>query len=121
MLLIDTSVWIAHFRGGRTGLERFLQEGLVLSHPFIIGELACGRLNRRKEILALLEALPRAVLASHDEALFFLDQYDLAGTGLGFIDIHLLASARLTPAPLWTLDTKLRAAARRLDVSLEPE
>jgi len=121
MILVDTSVWIAHFRARRTSLATCLQKGQVLSHPFVIGELACGRLINREEILVLSGALPQAVSASQDEVLLFLESHGLAGSGLGFIDVHLLASARLSEAPLWTLDESLRRAAQRLGVSFEPK
>lgn len=118
MVLVDTSVWVAHLRQGDLGLEDFLNAGRVICHPFIIGELACGNLQNRSEILIHLQALPRAILAGHSEVLQFIDNYRLMGKGLGYIDLHLLASARLTRVPLWTLDKKLNEVAEKLGLAL---
>jgi predicted nucleic acid-binding protein len=116
MVLVDTSVWVAHFRQGNVGLEPLLTEGLVLGHPFIVGELACGNLHNRAEILSHLAALPQAIPASHGEVLQFIETYHLMGRGLGYVDMHLLASARLSGVSLWTLDKKLQEAAMDLRV-----
>ena len=116
IVLVDTSVWIDHLRLGNAELARLLDEGAVLTHPFVIGELACGDLSNRDEILALLSALPRALVADHDEALHFLSVRRLHGKGLGSVDMHLLASTLLTNCPLWTLDKPLRESARALKV-----
>jgi len=83
MVLVDTSVWVAHLRAGSVGLEALLNEGHVVCHPFIIGELACGNLRNRSEILSLLQALPVAVHAKHEEVMEFTDNYHLMGKGLG--------------------------------------
>ena len=117
MVLVDTSVWVAHLRTGDEHLSQFLLDGEVLTHPFVIGELACGNLRNRDEVLMLLGFLPRSELASHEEVLKFVEANDLMGIGIGFIDIHLLASARLSRTPFWTLDKKLNAAALRLGIS----
>ncbi len=114
MVLVDTSVWVAHLRGGNTGLETLLNEGRVVGHLFIIGELACGNLRNRSEILSLLKALPMAVHAGHDEVLGLIEAHGLMGKGLGYIDMHLLASAVLSEIPLWTLDRRLDEAASKL-------
>ena len=114
MVLVDTSVWIAHLRTGVIGLEAVLNEGHVVCHPFIVGELACGRLRNRSEILSLLRALPVAVHAEHEEVMEFIDNHNLMGKGLGYIDMHLLASALLTKVPLWTLDKKLNEVSSHL-------
>jgi len=116
MILVDTSVWVAHLRQGAAGLEALLNEGLVVCHPFIIGELACGNLQNRYEILVLLQALPQAILAKHEEVMQFIEDFHLMGKGLGYLDMHLLASALLTRVPLWTLDQKLKKAAIKLDL-----
>ena len=116
MVLADTSVWVEHLRHGCPGLESLLDKGEVLCHPFVIGELACGRLSRRAEILTLLRSLPQAAVADLEEVLSFLDVHRLMGIGLGFIDVHLIASARLHKAPLWTLDRTLQRTAKRLGV-----
>jgi predicted nucleic acid-binding protein len=117
MVLVDTSIWVAHLRHGTAGLEVLLQEGRVVCHPFIIGELACGNLRNRSEILSLLRALPTAVPAAHEEVLQFIETHNLMGKGLGYIDIHLLASARLSLVPLWTLDQKLHEIAVNLNLA----
>ncbi|MFO7609424.1 MAG: VapC toxin family PIN domain ribonuclease, partial [Candidatus Krumholzibacteriia bacterium] len=88
-VLVDTSVWIAHFRCADRRLADLLDRGAVATHPFVVGELACGNLRARAEILGLLAALPTAPAAAHDEALRCLEAWDLAGTGLGWIDVHL--------------------------------
>lgn len=116
-MLVDTSVWIDHFRRSNRDLEYLLDEGLVLTHPFVIGELACGSLAKRAQVLDLLAALPTALVATSDEAHALVDLHRLFGTGLGWIDIHLLASAKLSQQPLWTADRRLRAAARRIGLA----
>ena len=117
MVLVDTSVWISHFRKGNSQLQDLLTEGKVACHPFIIGELACGTIKNRKEILTLLEALPKTTLAEHEEVLYFIEQHQLMGKGLGYIDIHLLASAQLSEVLMWTLDKNLKDAADELNLS----
>ncbi len=118
MVLVDTSVWISHFREGNKKLITLLEEGRVMCHPFIIGELACGNIKNRKLILSLLEALPMVVQAEHEEVMLFIGQHKLMGKGLGYIDIHLLASALLTGVNLWSLDKRLKKAAMELGVGL---
>lgn len=112
MILVDTSVWVEHLRSGTVGLEALLNDGQVVCHPFIIGEIACGNLKNRTEILSLLQDLPMASLADDDEVIQFIEDRKLMGKGLGYIDIHLLISALLTRIPLWTTDKRLH------DVSL---
>jgi predicted nucleic acid-binding protein len=116
VILVDTSVWVDHFRRGNDRLRTLLEEEQVLSHRFVLGELACGNLRNRREILALLASLPQAPLAGHDEALGFLENAKLHGKGVGWIDIHLLASARIAHAPLWTLDRRLARTAEILSI-----
>lgn len=116
MILVDTSVWVDHLRRGHAGLAALLQEGRVLTHPVVIGELACGRLKARAQVLPWLDALPRATAATDAEARACVELHDLAGSGLGWIDVHLLASALLSGRPLWTQDRRLAAVARRLGV-----
>ena len=116
MLLADTSIWVNHFRKGDGRLATRLTEGGVLIHPFVIGELACGRLKPRGEILEHLGGLPRAVTVSEEEALAFIEAHALMGSGLGYVDVHLLASARLSGVRLWTADSALLRVARRLDL-----
>jgi predicted nucleic acid-binding protein len=107
MTLVDTSVWIEHFRTGTIGLDSLLEAGEVLCHPFVMGELACGNLKNRTAILSLLHELPSAIQPDEEEALQFIEDYRLMGKGLGYIDIHLLLSALMTNIPLWTTDKRL--------------
>jgi len=116
MVLVDTSVWVDHLRQGMVGIDLLLNEGQVLCHPFIVGELACGNLKNRSDILSLLQTLPNARIAEEDEVLPFIEKYGLMGKGLGYIDIHLLTSSLLSRAPLWTLDKRLGAAAAVLGI-----
>ena len=116
MVLVDTSVWVAHLRTGDIGLEAQLNNGLVVCHPFIIGELACGTLKNRAEILSLLHELTMAVQIDHEEILSFIDKHRLMGKGLGYIDIHLLASAMLTQTALWTLDKRLDSVSSMIGI-----
>lgn len=116
-MIVDTSVWIDHFREPNIDLDSLLEEGRVTTHPFVIGELACGSLARRDEILRLLGALPAAPLATHDEVLAFVQRHRLHGAGLGWIDVHLLASARLSRQSLWSIDRRLRREAVRLGLT----
>ncbi len=111
MVLVDTSVWIDHFRSGHNQLSELLRRGIVVTHPFIIGELACGNLKNRKEIMSLLNALPKANGAINEEVLFFINKNHLFGKGLGLIDMHLLASAIISKISLWTVDARLKAVA----------
>jgi predicted nucleic acid-binding protein len=116
-VIVDTSVWINHFRHPNADLEYLLEAGQVTTHPFVIGELACGSLGRRGEVLRLLEALPFAPVATHDEVVTFVERQRLHGSGLGWIDVHLLASARLGTQSLWSADRRLREAAVRLGLA----
>ncbi len=119
-MLVDTSVWINHFRRPNMDLEHLLDEGRVTTHPAVIGELACGSLRRRAEVLRLIEALPTAPVATHGEVMIFIERQHLHGTGLGWVDIQLLASARLSRQSLWSADRRLREAALRLGLA-DPE
>jgi predicted nucleic acid-binding protein len=114
MVLVDTSVWVSHFRQAHAGLVGLLNDGEVACHPFIVGELACGHLKNRTTILTLLEALPMSIVVEHQEALTFIESHALMGKGLGYIDVHLLASCILTGLPIWTLDKKLERVADML-------
>ncbi|MEO8325342.1 MAG: PIN domain-containing protein [Nitrospirota bacterium] len=118
MMLVDTSVWVNHLRAGSPRLTSFLQESLVLTHPHVIGELACGMIKNRSEILALLEALPKAQIADDHEVLHLLESQKLYGTGLGWVDINLLASAQLTGCGLWTADGPLQKAAIKMHIQV---
>lgn len=116
-MLADTSIWIDHLRHGNARLEDLLEKGQIRTHPFIVGELACGNLSKRVEVLRLLRELPAVVSASDDEVLGFVERHRLMGAGIGWIDAHLLAAAALTRTKLWSLDAKLARAARRLDLA----
>ena len=114
MILVDTSVWIDHLHHGDAVLAGLLDRGDVLAHPFVIGELALGRLHQRDIVLRLLQDLPQANVARDGEVLRFINRQALFGLGIGYIDAHLLAAVRLTPdALLWTHDKRLAAAADR--------
>jgi len=113
VVLVDTSVWVAHLRQGAIGLETLLHEGRVVCHPFIVGELACGNIRNRSEIIFLLRRLPGAIRANHEEVMQFIEHSGLMAKGLGYIDMHLMAAARLTGVALWTLDKRLNAAAKQ--------
>jgi len=119
LVLVDTSVWVEHLRNGTDGLAALLDEGHVVCHSFIIGELACGNLKNREEILKFLKALDSAALAEHEEVTRFIEIHSLMGKGLGYIDMHLLASAHLSKIPLWTLDKRLDEASARLGLRYE--
>lgn len=111
MILVDTSVWINHLRSSERHLEKLLIDGKVLCHTHVIGELACGNIKNRKEIISLLQALPMAPHIEFNEYLYFIDRNKLNGRGIGFVDIHLLASAQLGQVKLWTVDKRLRTIA----------
>ena len=115
MILVDTSVWIDHLRTGDERLAELLNRSQVITHPFVIGELACGNLRQRDEVLRLLGDLPQAVIASQQEVLHLIERNELMGLGIGFIDAHLLASVALTDtAVIWTRDRRLQKVARML-------
>ncbi len=119
MVLVDTSVWVSYLHSGNSMLERLLNDGEAACHPFIIGELACGNIKNRTEILSLLKALPKVNLLDNDEVLLFIERNNLIGKGLGLIDVHLLACAILSESALWTSDVKLKLAARALSIVYE--
>jgi predicted nucleic acid-binding protein len=118
VVLVDTSVWGDHLRAGDDDLAELLHAGDVACHPFVVGELACGRLRNRDEILTLLSSLPVLPKAGDAEVLDFIARQHLMGRGLGLVDVHLLASCRLAHAPLWTRDRNLAKAAA--DLGLDP-
>lgn len=117
MVLVDTSVWINHLREDNPHLREMLIEGDVACHPFVVGELACGNLKNRTEFLSLLQTLPTVPVAEQNEILYFINEQSLMGHGLGFVDIHLLSSARLSHSPLWTVDKRLQSAALEMNLS----
>lgn len=117
MVLVDTSIWIQHLRYGVRYLEYLLDESKVACHPFVIGELACGSISNRDEVLALMQALPRAAPVDDNEILYFIDENLLTGRGIGLIDAHLLASCKITQCLLWTSDKKLFAVASEMSLA----
>jgi len=117
MVLIDTSIWVDHFNRGDGNLEYLLNENEAATHPFVIGELACGNIKNRRLIFRLLIALPSIPEISKEEFYLFLDRHRLYGMGLGFIDIHLLASALISDCLIYTRDKSLLSSANKLGVS----
>ena len=115
-MLVDTSVWVDHLRRGNATLLDLLERAEVWTHAFVVGELACGHLAQRVKILGSLAALPQVPVATHEEALAFLEVHRLMGRGLGWIDTHLLASAKLAGLPFWTMDKRLAAVAADLQL-----
>jgi len=112
VILVDTSVWIDHLHSGDPELAALLQDCHVLAHPWVTGELALGHLSRRSEILGLLHNLPQAMASTDVEVLTLIDNHQLFGLGIGYVDAHLLAATMLTTgARLWTRDKRLAAAA----------
>lgn len=120
MILVDTSVWIDHFRAGDAALTSLLQTNLVCMHAWVIGELACGNLGNRKEVLGLLRALPHVTVATADEVLYFIEQHRLMGRGIGYIDAHLLAATAIHAARIWTRDKRLKGLAEDLGLAYLP-
>ena len=112
MILVDTSVWVDHLRSGLPLLANLLQEGDVLIHPWVIGEIACGNLRNRNQVLNLLQGLPTAVVASDSEVLLLIERSNLMGRGIGYVDAALLAAAMLSRSGLWTQDRRLAALAQ---------
>lgn len=121
MVLVDTSVWIDHLRAGDPHLVELLDQGVVIVHDFVIGEIACGNLKNRQEVLSLLSFLPKCKSATHDEALFFINRHRLMGRGIGYVDAGLLASATLSSARLWSRDKRLAAIAEEMGCAHEPK
>ncbi|MBI2753130.1 MAG: type II toxin-antitoxin system VapC family toxin [Betaproteobacteria bacterium] len=118
MILVDTSVWVDHLRDGAPALAAALERGSVLMHPFVLGELACGNLKNRGEVLRLLGELPAAPMATDPEALDYIERRGLMGRGIGYLDVHLLASVALAgTARLWTRDKRLAAVAADLKLA----
>ena len=121
MILADTSVWINHFRAHDAILVDLLASAQIVTHPFVIGEIAMGSLANRQQIIGLMRALPTTAAASDDEVLHFVDHQGLYGKGIGLVDAHLLAAMLLSPgARLWTFDKRLATVATHLGVSFLP-
>ena len=120
MILVDTSVWVDHLRVEEPHLVTLLSDNQVLGHPMVIGELACGNLRNRDELLRHLKGLPPIPSATHGEVLYFIEARRLMGRGIGFIDAHLLAATALAgPARLWTKDRRLQKVALDLRLAYE--
>jgi hypothetical protein len=119
VILVDTSVWVEHLRHGLPRLATLLQEGEVMIHPWVIGELACGNLRNRQQVLDLLQGLPMATVASDAEVLLLIGRDRLMGRGIGYVDAHLLASARLSHCRLWTQDRRLAAVALEQGLTMQ--
>ncbi len=117
MILVDTSVWVDHLRRGNSQLAELLLTDQVVCHPFVIGELACGGIRNRAEVLGLLSALQPLPKVEDGESLDFIEHHRLMGKGLGLIDVHLLASCALAGVGLWTRDKKLAQAASWLGLT----
>ena len=117
MILADTSVWIDHFRSSNLHFSDLLENDRIICHEFVIGELACGNIKNRKEILGLLNNLRSIEPASLEETLYFIEENKLMGKGLGWVDVNLLASSLLNNFVLWTMDRRLSSAADKLKVS----
>ncbi len=122
MILLDTSVWLDHYRSSNATVVQLLNDGHVLSHPFVCGELACGNLRNRETTLRLHQLLPQAARVYDGEILAFIEANDLSAKGIGLVDVHLLASTLLTSdAQIWSLDRRLADAARALGIAFEPD
>jgi hypothetical protein len=117
MILVDTSVWANHLRSPEPRLDALLRNRRVLLHPFVLGELACGNLPKRAGTIASLDELPVATLASEAEVRHLLESRRLCGSGLGWVDMHLLASALIEESKLWTADRAMAAAAKHLGIA----
>ena len=121
MTLVDTSVWIDHLRAGDGVLASMLEAMQVLVHPFVVGEMACGNLVHRAEVLKLMGDLPQAIVATNAEVLYFIDQHRLMARGIGYVDAHLLAAVPLNSAArLWTRDKRLASIADELGLAVSP-
>ena len=117
IVLADTSIWIKHFREGNKQFTELLEQGLIACHPYIVGELACGSLKNRSEIIGLLEALPMAVVLEHSEVMELIEKQKLMSIGIGYIDTHLLGSSLLSDFQLWTFDKSLQKAAKAMNIA----
>jgi predicted nucleic acid-binding protein len=120
MILVDTSIWIDHFRRGDPRLDQLLDRGDVVMHPFVLGELVLGYVPRIAEMIKDLRSLPTATVADFDEVLEFIEHRKLSGSGIGYVDVHLLAAAALVPETfLWTRDKRLRTVAQSIALAAE--
>jgi len=117
MVLVDTPVWIDHFRNNNTQLIHLLNNGDVFCHPYVIGDIACGNIQNRIEILSLLQSLPQSLPVEHEEILIFIENNNIMGQGIGYIDITILASEILSGLSLWTIDKRLKTIAAKFDTN----
>lgn len=118
MLLVDTAIWVDHIRKSDDDLERLLDDEMVLVHPFVVGEIALGLMKNLDLVVARLRKLPAAPIVKPDEVIALVKKAKLQGSGIGYVDAHLLASTLLTPGTkLWTRDRRLQAAAQRLAIA----
>ena len=115
-ILVDSSVWIDHFRHKNDQLIRIILHNRIFVHPFVLGELACGSIKNRQETLMFLQNLPIPIQSSDEEVLDFIEKQKLHGKGIGFVDVHILMSSMLTGCALWTLDKKLTVAQKKLKI-----
>jgi predicted nucleic acid-binding protein len=121
MILVDTSIWIDHLDKANPIMQELLKEQRILMHPFVLGEIAMGSLRKREFVLSVLSAFESAPLAREDEVLSFVRAYRLFGKGIGYIDAHILTSAKLAPGTqLWTRDKRLQALAAALSIDYKP-
>ena len=118
-ILVDTSVWVNHLRKNDENLANLLGQGRVACHPFIIGELACGGIKNRDEILGLLNDLPSTDLLDHYDIMDFIEYRKIMNKGLGYVDVHLLGSALVSETPLWTFDKALKKIAKQLSIDYD--
>jgi predicted nucleic acid-binding protein len=117
VILADTSVWIDHFRAGNEDLEKALNQGQILTHPFVIAELALGSLSERARTLAMLDFLPQVRVAQMSELRLMIEARRLYNLGIGLTDAHLIAAVFLnSPMQLWTKDKRLRRVAEALGI-----
>jgi predicted nucleic acid-binding protein len=117
MILVDSSIWMNHFRAINQRLFDLLDADLVSSHPWIVGEIACGNLARRESVISSLKALPQITVATDNEVLHFIDKHQIAGKGLGYVDMHLLASAAIAREKVWTADRRMTEVASLLGLN----
>jgi predicted nucleic acid-binding protein len=118
LILVDTSVWVDHLRRRNASLAARLEAGEVVCHPFVVGELSLGSLKKRDQVLGLLSELPMASVVPHNDVLALVGRTRLAGQGIGWVDVHLIASALLGRLNLWTFDRRLATVARALDLAV---
>jgi predicted nucleic acid-binding protein len=119
VILVDTSIWVDHLRRGDAGLSALLEATDVAVHPFVVGELACGSLRRQSDVVRLLSALPQVTTATHEEVMHFIDVHRLGGRGIGYVDVHVLASASIDGIRVWTRDKALASQAASLGLAFE--